>query len=72
VKLYAVSMRDYSVAFIEFFWADDDEHAMEQAVNAHPSSRHEAVAVVPYEVREPTMRERYRAGEDPPERPGEP
>lgn len=53
MKLYAVAIRDYSVCFIEFFWADDHDQAMEQAVNAHPTSRHEAVALVPYEVARP-------------------
>lgn len=48
LRLYAVAIRDYSVCFIEFFWAESPDHAMEQAVNAHPTSRHEAVALVPY------------------------
>ena len=47
MTLFAVAMRDYSVAFIEFYWADDEEHAMEQAINANPSSRHICVAIVP-------------------------
>jgi hypothetical protein len=46
--LFAVSMRDYSVSFIDFYWADSAEHAMNQAINANPTSRHDAVALVPY------------------------
>lgn len=49
MRLYAVAMRDYSVAFIEFYWAENPDHAMEQAVNSHPTSRHICVAIVPCE-----------------------
>jgi hypothetical protein len=48
MELYAVVIRDYKVVFVEFYWADDADHAMDQAINAHPTSRHEAVAKVPY------------------------
>jgi hypothetical protein len=48
LSLYAVAIRDYRICFIEFFWAETSDHAMEQAINAHPTSRHEAVAQVPY------------------------
>ena len=47
MNLFAVAMRDYTVAFIEFYWAEDADHAMEQAIDANPTSRHICVAVVP-------------------------
>ena len=48
LRLYAVVLRDYKVVWIDYFWATDADRAMEQAVNAHPTSRYEAVSAVPY------------------------
>lgn len=48
LQLYVVVIRDYRVSYCEFFWAEDADHAQEQAINAHPTSRFDAVALVPY------------------------
>ncbi len=50
-------MQQYAVAFseersaiwIEFYWADDAEHAREQAINANEDTAIEAIAFVPTE-----------------------
>jgi len=34
--------------FIEFYWAENSEHAIEQSQNAHPESEYLCLARVPY------------------------
>ena len=48
MHLYAASISDDVGAWIEFYWADDDEHAREQAKNANPFMDVQCVASVPY------------------------
>lgn len=63
MDLYAVALNAEHESepdnwWIEFYWADDDEHAEEQAKNAHP---HAAVlctpTLVPYEPQNPHVEE---------------
>lgn len=48
LRLYVVLLKDYSVHYHEFYWAEDATHAQEQAVNAHPTSKYGPIALVPY------------------------
>lgn len=55
MRLYAVSLKNEGVyhfgdAWIEFYWADDDEHAREQAEDMNASAEILTIAFVPYEV----------------------
>jgi hypothetical protein len=35
---YAIVLQDEHSVWVEFYWADDIEHALEQAKNAHPET----------------------------------
>jgi hypothetical protein len=48
LRLYAVVIRDYSVVYVEYYWAEDRDHAKAQAIDVHPMSRYDAVSLVPY------------------------
>ncbi len=39
MKLFAVAIRDYSVAFIDFYWAYSEDDALDKATDDHPTSR---------------------------------
>jgi hypothetical protein len=59
MTLYALCISEFESPhkewFIEFYWADDDEHAQEQAENAHPGGTILAAATVPYGPRLPSF-----------------
>lgn len=44
---FVVCLNDVSDAWIEFYWSEDAEHAVEQADNAHPEADVVAVALDP-------------------------
>lgn len=48
VRLYAVVVRDYSVASIEFYWAENATEAEYKAVDAFPTSRYGPTTLVPF------------------------
>jgi hypothetical protein len=47
MSLYAITFQNSVLAWTEFYWAEDVDHAGEQAQDAHPGERIACVASVP-------------------------
>ena len=47
MNLYAITFKNPEVAWTEFYWADDSDHAVEQANDSNPGERIVGEAIVP-------------------------